>query len=70
MMVWPLTGTRVSGASFAMTSAHGIWAAVLYDSLLVMLALAASIPQREPPVPGVRFAVDQASATSAVPGPS
>jgi hypothetical protein len=48
LVIWPLTGTAVGGAAFAMTSAHGIWAAVLYDGLLVVLMLAASIPQREP----------------------
>jgi hypothetical protein len=47
LVVWPITGTQVGGTSFAMSTAHGIWAAVLYDSLLVMLALAASIPLRD-----------------------
>jgi len=46
LVTWPLVGPDVGGASLAMTSPHGIWAAVLYDGLLVVLMLAASIPQR------------------------
>jgi hypothetical protein len=59
LAVWPLTGTAVGGPSFALDTPHGLWAAVLYDALLVLFALAASIPQREPvrvptvPVPAV-----------------
>jgi hypothetical protein len=48
LAVWPLTGTAIGGPSFALDTPHGLWAAVLYDALLVLFALAASIPQREP----------------------
>lgn len=48
LVVWPITGTEVGGSSFAITTAHGLWATVFYDGLLVLLALAASIPLREP----------------------
>jgi hypothetical protein len=48
LAVWPLTGTAVGGASFALSTPHGLWATVLYDALLVTFALAASVPQREP----------------------
>jgi hypothetical protein len=48
LVVWPLTGTAVGGPGFALSTPHGLWAAVLYDALLSTLALAASVPQREP----------------------
>jgi hypothetical protein len=48
LAVWPLTGTAIGGPSFALDTPHGLWATVLYDALLVLFALAASIPQREP----------------------
>lgn len=54
LVVWPLTATAVGGPTFAVTTPHGMWSAVLYDGLLVLLALAASVPQRDPvraPVP-------------------
>lgn len=52
LVVWAFVGTVVGGPTFAVTTPHGIWALVLYDGLLVTLALAASVPQRAPtPVP-------------------
>ena len=48
LVVWPLTATAVGGPTFALTTPHGLWSTVLYDGLLVLLALAASVPQRTP----------------------
>ena len=48
LAVWPLTGTAVGGPSFALSTPHGLWATVLYEALLITLALSASVPQREP----------------------
>ena len=38
-----LTATDVGGPSFAISDPQGVWATVLYDALLVLFALAASI---------------------------
>ena len=46
LVVWPVMGTAVGGPGFALGTPHGLWAAVLYDGLLVTLALAAALPQR------------------------
>lgn len=58
LAAWPLTGAAVGGASFAMSHPQGVWAAVLYDGLLVLLALATSGPLR-------RVRVQSASAPAA-----
>jgi hypothetical protein len=45
--VWLLTAVPVGGDSFALDTAHGLWVvSVLYESLLVTFALAASAPHR------------------------
>ena len=46
LAVWALTAESVGGPSLALTTPHGAWVAVLYYSLLAVLALAAAIPQR------------------------
>jgi hypothetical protein len=56
LVVWPLTGTAVGGPSFVLTTPHGLWATVLYDGLLIIFALAASVPQRDPVRAGHRAA--------------
>lgn len=48
LLTWPITATGVGGPTFAITTPHGLWATILYDGLLVLLALAVSIPQRKP----------------------
>lgn len=48
LLAWPIIGTDVGGQSFAVTTPHGLWAAVLYHALHVLLALAVSVPQRQP----------------------
>jgi hypothetical protein len=40
--------TDVGGPSFSLTTAHGLWASALYESLLVLFALAASVPHSAP----------------------
>jgi hypothetical protein len=45
-VVWLLTAVPVGGESFALDTAHGLWVSVLYESLLVTFALAASVPHR------------------------
>jgi hypothetical protein len=59
LMVWLFTAVSVGGASFALDTAHGIWTNVLYESLLLTFALAASVPHRpaERPDPGKHVAV-------------
>jgi hypothetical protein len=47
LVVWALTATKVGGHDFALTTPHGLWATLLYYTLLVTLALAASVPLRE-----------------------
>lgn len=47
LAVWALTATDVSGHDFALTTPYGLWATLLYYTLLVTLALAASVPLRE-----------------------
>jgi hypothetical protein len=48
LAVWALTATAVGGAGFALTTPHGLWATLFYYALLATLALAASVPLREP----------------------
>lgn len=45
---WLLVATDVGGPSFSLTTAHGLWASTLYESLLVLFALAASVPHLAP----------------------
>jgi hypothetical protein len=47
LAVWALTATDAGGYDFALTTPHGLWATLLYYTLLVTLALAASVPLRE-----------------------
>jgi hypothetical protein len=42
--VWALTATAVGGPSFALVTPHGLWATLLYDALLITLALGVSVP--------------------------
>lgn len=52
-VVWLFTAVPVGGESFALDTAHGLWVSVLYESLLVAFAVAASAPHgptgRTPP---------------------
>ena len=41
---WALTATAVGGPEFALSTPHGLWAAVLYLGLLAVLALGTAIP--------------------------
>jgi hypothetical protein len=45
-VVWLLVAVPVGGESFALGTPHGLWVSVLYESLLVTFALAASVPHR------------------------
>jgi hypothetical protein len=45
-LFWLTVATDVGGHSFALDTAHGLWTSVLYESLLVTFALAASVPHR------------------------
>lgn len=45
-LAWLFTAVAVGGDSFALDTPHGLWASVLYESLLALLALAASVPHR------------------------
>jgi len=45
-VVWLLVAVPVGGESFALGTPHGLWVTVLYESLLVTFALAASVPHR------------------------
>lgn len=47
LAVWALTATEVGGPAFALDTAHGIWATTLLYGLLVLLAVATSIPLRQ-----------------------
>jgi len=47
-VTWLVVATGVGGPSFSLTTAHGLWASTLYESLLVLFALAASVPHRAP----------------------
>lgn len=51
LVVWALTATSLSGISFGLGTARGLWATTLYDGLLITLALAVSIPFRAPATP-------------------
>ena len=51
LAVWAVTATAVGGPGFALTTPHGLWATLLYWTLLISLALAASAPMREAVVP-------------------
>jgi hypothetical protein len=46
-----LTGPGIAGPRLAITEPRGAWFAVLAASFIVVLALAASIPHRSPPLP-------------------
>ena len=43
-VVWLITAVPVGGESFALDTAHGLWVTVLFESLLVTFAVAASAP--------------------------
>jgi hypothetical protein len=43
-VVWPITAVPVGGQSFALDTAHGLWVSMLFESLLVTFAMAASAP--------------------------
>jgi hypothetical protein len=43
-VVWLITAVPVGGESFALDTAHGLWVSVLFESLLVTFAVAASVP--------------------------
>ena len=43
---WILVATDVGGPSLSLTTAHGIWVSTLYESLLVVFALATSASHR------------------------
>ena len=45
--LWALTATAVGGPEFALSHPLGLWAAVLYWSLLARLSVAAALPLRE-----------------------
>jgi hypothetical protein len=64
-VVWLLTAVPVGGESFALDTAHGLWVSVLYESLLVTFALAASVPHRpNRPDPGQSPAAFQPQVTT------
>lgn len=44
LVVWLVTAVSVGGESFALDTAHGLWVSVLFESLLVTFAIAASAP--------------------------
>jgi hypothetical protein len=68
LVVWALTATGVGGPNFALTRPHGLWAALLYDALLATLALAVSIPLREPAArPGPSVPSSAQPMTSVIP---
>jgi hypothetical protein len=46
LAVWAVTATDVGGPGFALTTPHGLWVTLLYWNLLIILALAASVPMR------------------------
>jgi hypothetical protein len=46
LVVWLIVAVSVGGESFALDTSHGLWVSVLYESLLVTFALAASAPHR------------------------
>lgn len=52
LVVWALTATAVGGPGFALTTPHGLWASLLYGTLLITLALAVSMPLRAIARPG------------------
>jgi hypothetical protein len=43
-VVWLVAAVPVGGESFALDTAHGLWVTVLFESLLVTFAVAASAP--------------------------
>ena len=51
LAVWAVTATDVGGPGFALTTPHGLWATLLYWTLLISLALATSAPMRHAVVP-------------------
>jgi hypothetical protein len=46
LVVWLVTAVAVGGGSFALDTAHGLWVSLLFESLLVTFAVAASAPHR------------------------
>jgi hypothetical protein len=48
LVSWLVVATDVGGPSFSLTIVHGLWASTLYESLLVLFALAASVPHSAP----------------------
>ena len=48
LVTWLVDATDVGGPSFSLTTVHGLWASALYESLLVLFALAASVPHSAP----------------------
>jgi hypothetical protein len=47
-VIWLVVASDVGGPSFSLTTVHGLWTSTLYESLLVIFALAASVPHRSP----------------------
>jgi hypothetical protein len=48
LVTWLVVATDVGGPSFSLRTVHGLWASALYESLLVLFALAASVPHSAP----------------------
>jgi hypothetical protein len=48
LLVWAFTATAVGGPAFALDTAHGLWLTSLYYTLLLTLAVAASVPHQAP----------------------
>lgn len=48
LVVWAFTATAVGGPTFALDTAHGLWLTSLYYTLLLTLAVAASVPHQAP----------------------
>lgn len=47
LAVWALTAAGIGGPGFALTTSHGLWATLLYYTLLITLALGTSVPLRD-----------------------
>ena len=57
VVLWLVVADDVGGAGFALDTARGLWASLLYLSLLATLALAAAIPLRASEDPRVSNAI-------------
>ncbi len=49
MVLWVMVAPAVGGGTFALNTARGLWATILFLGLLITLALAATIPLRAVP---------------------